>query len=139
MTPNREGYGIPLGLNQEHSTQVNSKDDTAKAQHREDANKAQDMVSTTLDDGNTTDHAQQIWRRMRQISRGSKENGTDSSEGNGEEEAGAGLSERMLEIQRQALRNKRSIGADTLRSLARSLGNHGRSTTSLDALDDDER
>ena len=128
----RNSNHVALVRDQQYATQVRSKDYTAEVQSSEGTKKAQDKDYSTSIESSSTDRAQRIWRQMRQLSKGSKENAASPSKAEGDEQ----LSETMLEIQRQAVKNKRSIGADTLRSMARSLGIHGRSTPSVGDVDD---
>jgi hypothetical protein len=69
-----------------------------------------------------------FWRNLRQVSKGKV---TANSELAGKDDSfeEEGLTEKMAQIRKEALKNKRSIGTDTLRSMARSLGRGGESSS----------
>jgi len=72
-----------------------------------------------------TDPASKIWRHMRRDSKAAPrrppplQEQEQQKKGSGDHDV-LGLSEALRELKRSALRNKRSVGADTLKSLAAS-------------------
>jgi hypothetical protein len=66
------------------------------------------------------DPARQVWRQMRQVSKG-RDRVVLHEEEEDEFLEGNAIDEKLMMFKREALRNRRSIGNDTLKSMARSL------------------